>query len=235
MLKQLASLVLAAGAVCAYAADFNSLGSLTQDEFHGLAQDVGAAISYKGVTPATPLGFAGFDMGVEVTDTRVQNSGALSRAGAGGKSHLFVPKLHVNKGLFGGLDFGVFVGGVPDVSGTVFGADLRYALLDDTLTTPAVALRASGTRAGGMGDLGITTAAFDVMVSKRLTAFTPYAGAGTVRVQADARGTGLSEERFNRSRAFAGLNANLLLMNFAFEVEKMGSNTSLSAKAGFRF
>jgi hypothetical protein len=235
MIKHLVALAFVAGAAAAHAGDFTSLGSLTQDEFRNLSRDLGAAIAYKGVTPATPLGVIGFDVGVEVTDTKMENSALLGRAGAGSESHLVIPKLHVYKGLIGGLDIGAFVGGTTQVSATVFGADLRYALLDDTLTTPAVAARISGTKASGTGDLSIATGAFDVMASKQFTMLTPYAGAGVVRVQSTARGTGLGVERFNRSRVFGGLNVNLVGVNLAFEAEKMGANTSLSAKVGLRF
>jgi hypothetical protein len=235
MIKRLAPLAFLAGVLPAHAADFTSIGALSQDEFRRLAQDLGAAFSYKGVTPATPLGAAGFDVGVEVTDTRMQNASVFSLAGAGSHSDLVIPKVHVYKGLFAGLDIGGFFAGATEVSATIYGVDLRYALLDDTLTTPAVAVRLSGTRASGLGDLSMSTAALDVMVSKKFTALTPYLGAGTVRVAANARGTDLAEERFNKGRVFGGLNVNLVALNLAFEVEKMGSNRSLSAKVGWRF
>jgi len=222
-------------ACAAHAADFTSLGSLGQDQFRDLAKDLGAAMSYKGVTPATPLGAVGFDIGVEVTDTKLEHSAAFNRAGAGNPSHLTIPKLHVYKGLFGGLDIGAFIGGASEVSATLFGADLRYAILDDTLAAPAVALRLSGTKASGLGDLSVATAAVDVMASKKFALVTPYVGAGAVRVQAKARGTLLAQERFNASRVFGGVNVNLLAANLAFEVEKMGGNTTLGAKIGFRF
>ena len=217
------------------AADFTSIGALAQGEFQRLSQDLGAAISYKGVTPATPLGVTGFDVGIEVTDTRMENSGLFSRAGAGSHSHLVIPKLHVYKGLVARLDVGAFVAAASDVSATIFGADLRYAFIDDTLATPAVALRISGTKASGLGDLALATAALDLMASKKFTALTPYVGAGMVRIMSSARGTGLAEESFNKSRVFAGLNVNLIGVNFAVEAERMGANTSLSAKAGLRF
>ena len=231
----LASFVLVAAVPASHAGDFNSVGSLAQDEFHRLSQDLGAAMAYKGVTPATPLGVVGFDIGVVVTDTKLENSTLFSRAGAGSRSHLVIPKIQAYKGLFGGLDAGAFVAGATGVSATVFGADLRYAFLDDTLTMPAIAARLSGTKATGLGDLSLGTAALDIMASKKFTALTPYVGAGTVRVQARARGTGLAEERFNQSRVFGGLNVNLIGVNLAFEAEKMGANTSLSAKVGLRF
>jgi hypothetical protein len=233
--RHFASLVLVAALPAAHAADFTSVGSLVQDEFHRLSQDLGAAMAYKGVTPATPLGVVGFDIGVVVTDTKLENSTLFSRAGAGSHSHLVIPKIHAYKGLFGGLDVGAFVAGATGVSATVFGADLRYAFLDDTLARPALAVRLSGTKATGLGELSLATAALDILASKKFTALTPYVGAGMVRVQTKAGGTGLAEERFNQSRVFGGLNVNLIGVNLAFEAEKMGSNTSLSAKVGWRF
>lgn len=235
MIKSFVALAFAACAWPAHAADFTSIGSLGQDEFARLSRDLGAAISYKGVTPATPLGALGFDVGIEVSDTRIENSAVFQRAGAGSHSHLVIPKLHIHKGLLAGFDVGAFVAGAPEVSATVFGAELRYAVLDDGLATPAIGLRASATKAGGLGDLSMSTMALDVMASKKFTALTPYIGAGTVRVLASARGTGLEEERFNRGRVFGGLNVNLIGVNLAFEAEKMGPNTSLSAKIGLRF
>ncbi len=215
MINRLLPLALAASVWTAHAADFSSIGALTQDEFLRLSRDLGAAISYKGVTPATPLGILGFDVGIEVTDTKMESSDAFSRAGAGGQSHLVIPKLHVYKGLWGGLDIGAFIGGATEVNATLYGADLRYAILDDGLTTPAVALRLAGTKASGLGDLDIATVSVDAM---------PSAG-----------GTGLEDVRFNKGRVFGGLNVNLIGANFAFEAEKMGGNTSLSAKLGLRF
>src|SRR5258705_724291 len=157
MINRLLPLAVAASVWTAHAADFSSIGALTQDEFLRLSRDLGAAISYKGVTPATPLGILGFDVGIEVTDTKMESSDAFSRAGAGGQSHLVIPKLHVYKGLWGGLDIGAFIGGATEVNATLYGADLRYAILDDGLTTPAVALRLAGTKASGLRDLDIGT------------------------------------------------------------------------------
>lgn len=234
MISRLAPLLLLT-AFPIHAADFPSIGTLAQDEFHKISRDLGAAFSYKGVTPATPLGIAGFDVGIEVTETKMENSSLFALAGAGSQSRLIVPKFHVHKGLFGGIDIGAFIAAAPDVDASLFGAELRYAILDDGLATPAVGVRLSGTRASGLGDLRVSTAALDLVVSKKFTAITPYAGAGMVRVQSSVSGSSLGEERFNRSRVFGGLNVNLLAVNLAFEAEKMGDNTSLSAKVGWRF
>lgn len=228
--------IAALAAAPAAAADFNALGNLAQGELRALATDLGAAFSYKAVSPAAPLGLVGFDVGVEVASTSLENSAAFALAGAGRPSEVVIPKLRVVKGLWGGFDIGAFVGGAATkIDATLYGAELRYALLDDGLATPAVGLRLSGTRVTGTGDLQLATAAFDVSISKRFALLTPYAGGGVVRVHGEARGTGLAEERFNKGRAFAGLSVNLLAGDLALEAERMGDNTTLSARLGFRF
>jgi hypothetical protein len=222
-------------ALSAGAGDLTQLGNLTQEQFHKLSEDLGAALSYKGVTPATPLGVLGFDLGVEVSATDLKNSDLFRLAGGDSPSTLYVPKLHLYKGLFAGFDIGAFVGGTSSFKATLFGADARFAFVDDTLTTPAVAVRISGTKSTGGGDIDVTTYGADLMVSKKFTIVTPYAGAGVVRVQSKAGGTSLAREEFSQGRGFVGVNMNFGVINLAFEAEKMSGTSTLSAKAGWRF
>ena len=219
----------------ACAGDLNQIGTLTQNQFLKLSTDLGAASAYKGVTPATPLGVVGFDIGAEITQTSIENSAIFRQAGAGDVSNLLVPKIHVTKGLPGGFDIGAFVSRVSGVGGSLIGLEARYAILDDGLTTPALGVRLSGTKLSGVSKLDLSTVAVDATLSKKLTLITPYIGAGSVRVKSSADVAGLREESFNKSRVFIGMNVNFLLANFALEAEKMGDNNSVSAKAGFRF
>ncbi len=80
--------------LAAQAGDLNGFANLTQDQFHKLSEDLGATLSYKGVTPATPLGLVGFDLGLEVSATDVKNSDLFRLAGGGDRSTIYVPKLH---------------------------------------------------------------------------------------------------------------------------------------------
>ena len=234
-MKRLLLASLLACALPASAGEFPSLGSLTQDEFHRLSEDLGAAFSYKGVTPATPLGLVGFDVGLEVSATDIKNSHLFRLAGNSAPDYLAVPKLHVYKGLPFGIDVGAFVGGASELGATIYGLDARYALLSDGVATPAVALRVSGTQTSDIGGLKVKTMAGDVMISKKLTLVTPYIGAGVVRTISEAKGLGIAEEDFRKSRVFTGLNVNFAILNLAIEAEKLGNNTTLSAKAGWRF
>lgn len=234
MKKPLAAVLLAA-ALPAAAADLPNLGALMQEQFRRISEDLGAALSYKGVTPATTLGPWGFDVGLELSATDVRNSDLFQLAGNGSTSTLFVPKLHVYKGLGAGFDIGGFVAGAPDVDATLWGLDLRYAFIEDTLTTPAFAVRLSGTRTSDISNLSVYTYGADLMLSKRLTLVTPYVGAGVVRIESSPGVAGLADETFNKGRYFGGVNLNLAVINLAFEAERLGSNTTLSAKAGWRF
>ncbi len=100
---------------------------------------------------------------------------------------------------------------------------------------PARDVGAPVTDVTGVGGLHSGTGARDHTVSQTFVRRTPYVGAGLPRVQAKALATALAQEKFNRSRAFGGINVNLAAVNLAFEAEKMGGNTSLSAKVGIRF
>lgn len=214
------------------AGDLNQIGTLTQDQFRRLSTDLGAAASYKGVTPATSLGLMGVDVGLELTQTQIENTSVFKQAG-GDLDNIYTSKIHINKGLPFGFDIGAFVGKASGVDGTLFGGEMRYAFLEDSLTSPALGVRLSGSKLSGVSHLSLSTAALDAMVSKKLAFVTPYAGGGVVRTQSSSGA--FREEKFNKSRVFVGVNANFLLANVAVEAEKLGDNTSLSAKVGFRF
>jgi hypothetical protein len=234
-MKRLLACSLLALGLPAVAGDLPNLSSLSQSQFRGLSEDLGAAFSYKGVTPATALGPWGFDLGLELSVTDVKNNEAFKQAGGGAPDNLFVPKLHIYKGLWPGFDIGGFVAGSADVDATLWGLDLRYAFVQESLTTPAFAARVSGTRSSDIGTLRVQTLGVDLMLSKRFTAITPYIGAGMVRIDSKAGVSGLADETFNKGRLFGGLNLNLAIINLAFEAERLGDNTTLSAKAGWRF
>lgn len=58
--------------LAAQADDLNNLGALSQAKFQTLSEDLTAALSYKAVAPAEPLGLTGFDIGIEVTGTSLE-------------------------------------------------------------------------------------------------------------------------------------------------------------------
>ena len=221
------------------ASNITTLNGLTQPEFHILSEDMGSALSYKPVTPAEPLGVTGIDLGLVVTSTDVKRSAqSWSVATNNGEAlnTLYIPKLHISKGLPFNLDIGAFYSSIPSTNIKLYGAELRYAILEGGISMPAVAIRGSYTKLNGVSQLAFNTKGLDVSISKGFAMFTPYAGIGRVCVNStpDAS-TGRSAEKFNQSKVFAGVNMNFGLTNFALEADKTGAAKSYSAKLGFRF
>lgn len=178
-----ASLVFASSTAMAGGFNINSLQNLDQQEFHELAQDLGAALSYKPLEPADALGMGGFDIGVVVSATALANTAHIQKAMDGGTvdSTLPVPTVRATLGLpFSNLDFGAMYSRVPGSGINLWGADLKWAVLPGSIALPAVALRASVTRLDGLSQMGFETIGADVSVSKGILNFTPYGGIGEV-------------------------------------------------------
>ena len=218
------------------AENIDQINLLTQAEFRALSQDLGAAISYKAVVPSETLGLTGFDIGAEVTATKLQNQAAWDRASSGTAPHtVYVPKLHVHKGLPAGFDIGAFYSTVPSSNINLWGAELRYALIQGGPATPAVGLRGTYSRLSGVEQLDFTTRGVELGISKGFAFVTPYAGIGRVWIESEPRVGTLQAEDFSEDKYYAGLNFNFLLGNLALEGDRTGDATSYSVKFGFRF
>lgn len=216
-------------------ADIDNVGSLSQNLFKDLTADLGAALSYKAIRPAEPMGTLGFDIGFEVTGTKME-SDALDLASSGdAPSQLLVPKLHVSKGLPFGFDVGAFYTSVPSSNIGLVGGELSYALFEGGVISPAVSLRGTYSRLTGVDQLDLTTKGLELSISKGFAFFTPYAGVGQVWIDSATSEGLLEDESFTKNKYFLGFNLNLGLMNIAAETEQTGDNTSTSAKIGVRF
>ncbi len=222
----------------ALAANISTLGALNQSEFRILSEDLGAALSYKPVTPAESLGVTGFDMGIGVTQTDTSKSAQIwntATNGGGSVSKLYLPKLHIAKGLPFGIDIAAAYSRIPSSNITLLGAEVRYAIVEGGVATPAIALRGAHTKLSGVDQLALNTNSLDVSISKGFAMFTPYAGVGRVWVTSTPNGTSLSEEKFTQSKIFVGGNLNFGITNFAAELDKTGGIQSISLKLGTRF
>jgi hypothetical protein len=221
-----------------WAANIDSIGALTQPEFKSFSEDMSSAVSYKPVTPAEPLGILGFDLGLEVTETKLQNPALWTAATSGGftSSSVILPKLHMFVGLPFKFDVGAFYSEVPSSNIKVYGGELRYAIIEGGTATPAIAIRGSMSQVTGVDQLSFSTKGLDVSISKGLTIFTPYAGIGEVWSDSTPNGIpGLTKESFSQNKFFVGGNLKFLFMNVALEYDKTGSDQSYSAKLGVRF
>lgn len=240
MKKYLLLCVLGFSAHSVLAANINiGTSGFTQEEFKLFSEDLGSAVSYKAVTPAEPLGITGFDVGIEVSSTKMNNSTLWADATGTSRSTLPVPKLHVHKGLPLNIDVGAFYSSVPTTNIKLYGGELRYAIMEGGIALPAVAIRGSLSKLTGVDQLSFSTKGLDISISKGFAMLTPYAGIGKVWVDSTPNVTGITpalvKESFSQNKVFAGANLNFGLTNIAVEYDKTGSSQTYSAKLGLRF
>lgn len=236
--QTLLALVLATGALTtkvALADSLDQLELLSQDEFKTLSENVAAATHYKSISPAEPLGALGFDVALELSSTEI-DSDLFDQASAGGfdLGSFLVPRLHVHKGLPFKLDIGASLTAIPDTDFKVIGAEIRYAILEGTIATPALAIRLTHSKVTGLDELDMDSTGAEITISKGFAMLTPYAGAGTVRTNSDPNVGTLLDESFSQRKLYAGVNFNLGV-NIGLEVDVTGDYTTYSAKVGLRF
>jgi hypothetical protein len=221
----------------AWAQEIDQLQDLAQAQFRLLSEDLGAALSYHAQIPAEPLGITGFDIGVGVTATRMQNAAVLQDATSDdADTTLYVPTIRVHKGLPAGFDIGLTYASIPGSNIRYTGGELRYAILEGGTGSPAIAVRGSLTRLSGVDQLAFDTRGLDISISKGFGFLTPYAGIGRVWIESDPRGTGgLQKEEFELTKVFVGIGMNFAVLNLNVQADKTGDATSYSLKLGWRF
>ncbi len=217
----------------AWAGDLNNLSSLSQTEFLALSKDLAATTSTKSMEPAASLGIAGFDVSASTTLTQTQASSAWQTVSGNSMSELVQTKLSVSKGLSNKTEVGGFVSKVSSANVSAAGVHMKYALIEGNAIMPALAIRGSYSRMGGVSDMELNNTGLDVLLSKGFVGFTPYVGVGTVYTQASA--TGKNDENYRQNKSFAGVSWNVLLLNLSAEYDRTGKNASYGFKAGLRF
>jgi hypothetical protein len=181
----------------ASAADISFGTGVSQDDFKKLVKDTGAALSYKNVAPAEPLGLLGFDVGLEAVGLSIGGTSWWDAATGGkGSDFVVVPKLRARKGLPFSIDVGAMYSAIPNSNVQLFGAELAYALMDGGVALPAIGLRATYTKLLGVSELDVQTAGVDATISKGFVILTPYAGIGALYTQGKAKGKILTDPIF---------------------------------------
>ncbi len=232
-----AALALGLNALPAAADDLDNLQSLTQGQFRRLSEDFGAAMSFKPLLPAEPLGVTGFDIGFAVSGTRLRSLETWRQAtdDSDFPRYLPLPTFRVHKGLPFDIDIGAAYAAVPDSNIRFLAGELRWAAIEGSAVTPAVALRVAASKLMGVDQLDARTTSVDLSISKGFLMFTPYAGVGHVWTKADPNTANLSSESFSQSKVFGGVNVNFGILNLALEGDRTGGITSYGIKLGWRF
>lgn len=229
-------LVLAGMPAARAANDIDTLQFLSQAEFRDFSTDLSSALSYKALNPTEPMGITGFDVGVDLSATQTQYPGVWRKATGESLDTLPVPRIRVMKGLPLGFDVGGFYSAVPNTNIKLYGAELRYALVEGGALTPAVGLRLATTRLSGVDQLGFQTRSADISISKGFGPVTPYGGVGHVWADSNPdASTGLQDESISQNKVYAGVRFSLAIMNLDLEADRTGDAKTYSLKFAFGF
>lgn len=196
--------------------------TLGQKQFNDMSKELGLLISYAPLSPAEPLGILGFDAGVEVTAAKIDSSN-WDKAISNPPDYLILPKLHVQKGLPLGIDVGLEYATVPNSNISLYGAELKWAVLRGTMVSPAVAIRGSYTALTGVNELDASTFGLDASISKGVLFITPYAGVGQVWIDTSVKSSAVTlpikDVSTSATKIFLGAKVKLLLVNLVFQAD----------------
>ena len=213
--------------------------SIGQAAFDDLSKEVGLLISYVPLSPAEPLGVLGFDIGIEVTGAKI-STGPWEKAisDANPPDYLILPKIHVQKGLPFGIDVGAVFSTAPGSNITLYGGEIKYAVLKGSIVSPAVALRGTYTTLSGVDDIDASTYSLDASVSKGFGPITPYAGLGQVWISASENVNdsliNLDDVSTSATKLFLGAKLKILLVSIVLQADISDVNM-YSARANVSF
>ncbi|HKY92361.1 MAG TPA: hypothetical protein VJM11_15040 [Nevskiaceae bacterium] len=230
-----AALALVPGAALADDVDLDIQPGATQDDFHDVAKDLAGVLNYKSVSPAESTGIAGFSIGVVGTWLSTDDDSSWTQLTGEDVDGVPMIGLNVQKGLPFGIDIGASYSAVPSSDVNLIGAEVRWAMLEGGVATPAIAIRGTYSALSGVDDVDFDAYGTDISISKGFGPVTPYAGVGYQwsTFEADEE-FGLEDEKPDGSRVFIGLRLTALI-GFTPEYERVDGRDVYNLRIGFAF
>lgn len=224
--------------VLAAGSDIVLAPTLDAAEFKTFVEEIGIAVAYNPVAPAEPRGITGVDVGLSVTLVDIDSTiwdEAVSDTDA--PSSLPVPRLHAQKGLPFGIDIGLSLIQVPSSDVSVLGGEVRKAILEGGVATPAVSVGVHYSRLNGVDELDLTSWGVGIGVSKGFAIFTPYAAVDQVWIKGEENSAAVTLADVSESvtRTQVGLKMALLpIMNIVAQADFAVANSyTLRVNVGF--
>jgi len=221
--------------------------------FGALAGDLAEVIGPKMLGPAATTGALGFDIGLDVAVTNVdEDSGHWQAVLDEPRPVLTSMQLQLGKGLPYSFELGGTITHVLDSDLWGVGMHLRYAFVEGYRLVPDVALRASVSTALGTRDMTLLVVGADLVVSKSfgvagVLALSPYAGYSLAYGRASSYVLGelgdsqkpakfvIPEQQVLRHRGVLGFRATAYHAQVAFEVLISDGIQTFTTKVGADF
>ena len=203
----------------AYDADFSIDCSVVnptcQSDFRSISRDITAALDYKALGPAESTGITGIGIGAIATYVSVDSEAAWQNVTGEDVSAIGMAGAVLRKGLPFGLDLGAFYAAVPGADVSVYGGEVRWAILGGGIAEPALAVRGAFTRTSGIDDFDFDAYSLDASISK---------GNG-----------GLEKEEIDAEKFFVGLRFGLALLDITPEYENIDGRDVYNLLIGLSF
>ncbi|MEN8220453.1 MAG: hypothetical protein ABFS56_29710 [Pseudomonadota bacterium] len=224
----------------ASAEDIDLTAGIVQDEFKDFVKEFGTVLLFNPMAPAERLGITGFDISLDAAATDINDDDAYWTKFLGGSdpdSYIPTLRLHVQKGLPFNIDVGAMYVSVPDSNIKLWGLEAKYAILEGTVATPALSVRASYSKLQGVDDVELDTQSLDILISKGFLMLTPYAGASLIRINGSEKSdlVALDDVGETEYRGLIGVQFSpfpLLVINGEFS---FGDVRQYGLKVGLRF
>jgi hypothetical protein len=240
MKKYTLMLVLLSLTSLATAKDIEFTDAITQGDFKNFVKEFGTALLFNPMAPAEPLGITGFDVSVEMVVTDINDQEQYWQKLIDDNdpySFLAVPRLHIQKGLPFNIDVGAMYLAVPNSNIKLWGIEAKYAILEGSMVTPAVSVRASYSQLLGVDDVDLNTQSLDLLVSKGFLMFTPYGGVSMIRVNGSENSEIVTLGDVNETsyRGLLGIQFSPLPLLIINGEISFGDIEQYGLKIGFRF
>lgn len=154
-----------------------------QANYDSLMKELGQITAPIFLAPAETLGLNGFTFGIEGSVVPIQHDQEFWTAATEGTpgSVLFIPHIHIRKGLPFSFEVGTQLSYIPDSELFTVGAEVKWAVNEGFHYIPDLSVRIAINHTVGAKDFELTTGGWDVALSKAfgiagMLSLTPYAG-----------------------------------------------------------
>lgn len=208
--------------------------SLTQDQWHTFAKQVGAISSFKSLASAKTLGTLNFHVAIDYGSSPVNqhdpawiNTFVHPDADCPLGDKIAYPTIRAGMGVAENMDVGAYWTVAPGANYGAVGGEFKYAFLRESENLPAAAVRASFTALTGVPDFDLNIYSVDILASKQIALISPYIGIRTNLVVGTATTSkvNLNRESIAVAQGYAGVVCALGIFNLAAEYNVSAVNT----------